>query len=81
MRRRKFTRAPPYNDHGALAPNHGTISVPAPRSVKISSRTEWAVLPFRMTTPCTPALMASMQVSTFGIMPPEIVPSAISARA
>jgi len=35
----------------ALSGDQGTISVPAPCSVKISSRTEWAVLPFRMTTP------------------------------
>ena len=34
-----------------------------------------------MTTPSTPRSIASMQVSTLGIMPPEIVPSAISARA
>lgn len=32
-------------------PFQGTIRVPAPRSVKISSSTAWEVLPFRMTTP------------------------------
>src|SRR5690606_14145242 len=58
-----------------------TISVPAPCSVKSSTRTTWGVLPLRMTTPSTPLSSASRQVSTLGIMPPEMVPSAISALA
>ena len=33
-----------------------------------------------MTAPSTPPSTASRQVSTLGIMPPEIVPSAISPR-
>src|SRR5690606_9464921 len=57
------------------------ISVPAPRSVSNSSSTACCTLPSRMTTPSTPRSSASMQVSTFGIMPPEIVPSAINLRA
>ena len=60
---------------------YGTISVPAPCSVNSSSSTACGVLPLRMTTPSTPRSIASMQVSTLGIMPPEIVPSAISALA
>src|SRR5690606_27499965 len=76
---------PPSQIDHAMLPEcclaYGTISVPAPCSVNSSSRTECGVLPLRMTTPSTPRSMASMQVSTLGIMPPEIVPSAISARA
>ena len=64
-----------------LAAAHGTISVPAPCSVNSSSSTACGVLPLRMTTPSTPRSIASMQVSTLGIMPPEIVPSLISALA
>src|SRR5262249_53335874 len=60
---------------------HRWISVPAPRSVRSSSSTACSTLPSRMTTPSTPASSAYMQVSTFGIIPPEMVPSAISRCA
>src|SRR5579885_419912 len=56
------------------------ISVPAP-SVKSSSRIACSMRPSRMTAASTPPSTASRQVSTLGIMPPLIVPSAIMARA
>ena len=56
-------------------------AMPAPCSVKSSTSTTCGVLPLRMTTPSTPFSSASRQVSTLGIMPPEMVPSAMSARA
>src|SRR5262245_27432472 len=54
-----------------------SIRVPAPCSVKSSSSTACGTLPFMMTTPSTPSAMRSRQLSIFGIMPPEIVPSSI----
>src|SRR4029077_5438774 len=57
------------------------ISVPAPASVSNSISTACSTLPSTITTPSTPASSAYMQVSTFGIMPPEMVPSAIRRRA
>ena len=54
--------------------------MPAP-SVKSSSRIACGTRPSRMTAASTPPSTASRQVSTLGIMPPEIVPSAIRRRA
>jgi hypothetical protein len=55
--------------------------VPTPASVKTSSSSAWGTRPSMMTADSTPEFTASMQFSTLGIMPPEMVPSAISARA
>src|SRR5204862_3573014 len=52
-------------------------NVPTPRSVKVSSSREWGTRPSRMTAPSTPPSTASRQVSSLGIIPPEIVPSLI----
>jgi hypothetical protein len=56
-----------------------SIRVPAPCSVNNSSNTACGTLPLMMTTPSTPSAITSMQLSILGIMPPEMVPSAISA--
>src|SRR4029453_18010063 len=53
--------------------------VPTPCGVKSSSSTLCGTRPSRMITPSTPDSTTAAQLSTFGIMPPEIVPSAISA--
>ena len=57
------------------------IMVPAPCSVNSSISSTCWMRPSRMTAARTPRSTASMQVSTLGIIPPEIVPSAIRARA
>src|SRR5206468_2295436 len=73
--------APGDEGHGRrLSSQSPRISVPAP-SVNSSSRIACGTLPSTMTAASTPPSTASRQVSTFGIMPPEIVPSAISRRA
>src|SRR5262249_6607167 len=54
-------------------------SVPTPCEVKISSISACGRRPSRMTAASTPWLTASTQVSSLGIMPPEMVPSAMSA--
>ena len=41
---------------------------------------EWGTRPSRMTAASTPFSTALVQVSSFGIMPPVIVPSAFSSR-
>ena len=57
------------------------ISVPAPCSVNSSSSSTWGMRPSRMTAALTPPSTASIAVSILGIMPPEMVPSAIRPRA
>ena len=61
-RRRGQAPAPPARQ--------GRIIVPAPCSVKSSSRQACGARPSMMTTACTPARIAESAVSTFGIMPP-----------
>src|SRR5258708_32306217 len=58
--------------------HHLWISVPVPWLVNNSSSTACCILPSLMTTPSTPCSSAWMQVSPLGIMPPAMVPSAIS---
>src|SRR5690606_10478440 len=53
---------------------------PAPWSVKSSSRQAFGCRPSRITAARTPPSTAASAVSTFGIIPPEIVPSAIIPR-
>ena len=53
--------------------------VPAPSEVKISSSIACGTRPSRITAASTPAPTAATQVSTLGIIPPEIVPSAYNA--
>src|SRR5262245_48494396 len=65
----------------ALLRRRRSIRVPAPCSVKSSSNTACGTLPLMMTTPSTPSAMTSRQLSIFGIMPLEIVPSSISSCA
>ncbi|PAV92771.1 hypothetical protein WR25_04669 [Diploscapter pachys] len=70
-------------DH-AWAPDYGAVgqawtNVPAPAEVKISSSIACGTRPSRITAASTPASTAATQVSTLGIIPPEIVPSAFSA--
>ena len=55
--------------------------VPMPASVKISSRSTWAIRPSRMWARWTPLRTAWVQLATFGIMPPAIVPSATSSSS
>src|SRR5690606_21748926 len=52
---------------------------PAPCSVNSSSRQALGSRPSRMTAARTPSFTAFSAVSTLGIIPPEIVPSAIIA--
>jgi hypothetical protein len=52
---------------------------PRPCVVKISSSMACGMRPSRITAASTPASTAATQVSTFGIMPPVIVPSAFNA--
>ena len=59
----------------------GVISVPAPPAVKSSIRIACGTRPSMMTAPSTSASTALRQVSIFGIMPPEMEPSAIIALA
>ena len=58
-----------------------SISVPTPCSVNSSSSTACGTRPSRITTPSTPFSITLMHPSTFGIMPPVMVPSAIMALA
>jgi hypothetical protein len=55
-------------------------SVPTPRRVKISSSMAWPMRPSRMTAASTPPSTAATQVSSLGIMPPLMVPSAVRGR-
>src|SRR5262249_31543502 len=59
---------------------HDVSSVPTPRSVKISSRSACSMRPSMMWILRTPAASAARADSTFGIIPPVMVPSAISSR-
>ena len=59
----------------------GVISVPAPPAVKSSIRMACGTRPSMMTAPSTSASTAPRQVSIFGIMPPEMMPSLIIALA
>ncbi len=47
--------------------------VPMPSSVRISINIEWGILPSMIKTFFTPSRMASVQQSTFGIIPPSIM--------
>src|SRR5215510_15277327 len=58
-----------------------SINVPAPCSVNSSRSTACGTLPLMITTASTPSAMTSRQLSIFGIMPPEMVPSSISSCA
>src|SRR6185312_1551234 len=64
-----------------LALHPAVISVPAPCSVNNSSRSTWGMRPSRMTAASTPDSTAATAVLILGIMPPEMVPLAIKARA
>ena len=55
--------------------------VPIPSSVSVSIRIECGILPSIINTLFTPLRIASIQHSTFGIMPPEMIPSRISVGA
>ena len=66
---------------GVSRPRPRFTMVPRPASVKTSSSRAWGTRPSRMVAASTPEFTASMQFSTLGIMPPEMVPSAIKARA
>src|SRR5690606_17463427 len=59
----------------AGAPHPARTSVPAPRLVKNSSSIACGTRPSRTTAASHPASTAFTQVSSFGIMPPLIVPS------
>lgn len=56
------------------------IIVPIPVSVKISSKILCGIRPSIICTRCTPAPIALTQPSTFGIMPPLMIPSLIRRR-
>src|ERR1700730_7362264 len=58
-----------------------TPSVPIPERVKISSRTACLLRPSIIWVFATPLLSASIQHSTFGIIPSSITPRAINLRA
>ena len=83
-------RIPPPRE-AASAPNvalpasqtgrYSPIMVPAPSSVSSSIRIAWGTRPSMITTFFTPRLMASMQHSTLGIMPPAMMPWANSSFA
>src|SRR6185437_8271635 len=65
-----------------LQTHHSAVMrVPAPCSVKSSSSSTWGMRPSRITAAVTPASTASTAVWILGIMPPEMVPSAINSRA
>src|SRR2546423_1948940 len=66
--------------HRPPEPQPPRIRVPAP-SVNNSSRIACGTRPSTITAASTPPSTAARQVSTLGIMPPEIVPCAISRRA
>ena len=51
--------------------------VPTPASVNTSSSNECGTRPSMITAASTPRFTASMQFSTLGIMPPEIVPGVL----
>ena len=70
-------------EHGLLEPLRVglVIIVPMPSSVKISSSSTWAMRPSRMWARPTPLRTAWVHASTLGIIPPAIVPSAISASS
>ncbi len=51
-------------------------AVPIPLSVSSSRRMQFSTLPSTMVTMSTPSARAERQHSTFGIMPPLMVPSA-----
>ena len=53
---------------------YSTNIVPLPSSVKSSIKMECGTLPSMIITRLTPCLMAVMQQSTLGIIPPEITP-------
>ena len=55
--------------------------VPMPASVKSSISSTCGTVPLSMCTERTPFCTDAMQASILGIMPPLIVPSAMSARA
>src|SRR5262249_9040924 len=72
-------RAPPPSAGGARREKSqcSQILVPTPASVNTSSSSTCGTRPSRMCAAPLPPATASRQVSTLGIMPPEMVPSRI----